>query len=317
MNIVVLDGYTLNPGDLSWESIEKLGHLTIYDRTSDQEIIARAKEADLILTNKTILTAGTLFSLPKLKYIGILSTGYNVVDITAAKDKGIVVCNIPAYSTDSVAQMTFAHLLHITNQVGVYSTECREGKWSNSLDFCYWNNPIMELSGKKFGIIGMGHIGTAVAKIANAFNMEVLACTKKTQDKLPEYVKKTDLDILLSTCDIVSLHCPLTTETRHIINGERLAQMKSSAILINTGRGHLVHEQELADALNQSSIAAYGADVLSIEPAANNNPLLTAKNAYLTPHLAWASTEARKRLMDICCENIKAFLKGSPQNTIQ
>lgn len=317
MNIVVLDGYGLNPGDLTWDPIKALGHLTVYDRTSDQEIIRRAANADIILTNKTILTAGTLQSLPKLKYIGILSTGYNVVDIEAAKGKGIVVCNIPTYSTDSVAQMTFAHLLNITNQVGHYAEENRNGRWNSSLDFCYWDTPIMELAGKKFGIIGLGHIGEAVARIARAFGMDVYAYTSRTADSLPQDIKKVNLEDLFRECDIISLHCPLTTQTRQIINSESLSYMKPSAILINTGRGHLVNEQDLAEALNNGNIAAYGADVLCVEPAIPTNPLLTAKNVYLTPHIAWASTEARKRLMDICTENIKAFINGTPQNVIQ
>lgn len=317
MNIVVLDGYGLNPGDLTWDPIKALGHLTVYDRTSDQEIIRRAANADIILTNKTILTAGTLQSLPKLKYIGILSTGYNVVDIEAAKGKGIVVCNIPTYSTDSVAQMTFAHLLNITNQVGHYAEENRNGRWNSSLDFCYWDTPIMELAGKKFGIIGLGHIGEAVARIARAFGMDVYAYTSRTADSLPQDIKKVNLENLFRECDIISLHCPLTAQTRQIINSESLSYMKPSAILINTGRGHLVNEQDLAEALNNGNIAAYGADVLCVEPAIPTNPLLTAKNVYLTPHIAWASTEARKRLMDICTENIKAFINGTPQNVIQ
>lgn len=317
MNIVVLDGYGLNPGDLTWDPIKALGHLTVYDRTSDQEIIRRAANADIILTNKTILTAGTLQSLPKLKYIGILSTGYNVVDIEAAKGKGIVVCNIPTYSTDSVAQMTFAHLLNITNQVGHYAEENRNGRWNSSLDFCYWDTPIMELAGKKFGIIGLGHIGEAVARIARAFGMDVYAYTSHTADSLPQDIKKVNLEDLFRECDIISLHCPLTAQTRQIINSESLSYMKPSAILINTGRGHLVNEQDLAEALNNGNIAAYGADVLCVEPAIPTNPLLTAKNVYLTPHIAWASTEARKRLMDICTENIKAFINGTPQNVIQ
>ena len=317
MNIVVLDGYGLNPGDLTWDPIKTLGHLTVYDRTSDQEIIRRAANADIILTNKTILTAGTLQSLPKLKYIGILSTGYNVIDIEAAKSKGIVVCNIPTYSTESVAQMTFAHLLNITNQVDHYARENRNGRWNASMDFCYWDSPIMELYGKKFGIIGMGHIGTAVARIARAFGMEVLTVTARKADTLPEGVKKVSLEELLQKCDVVSLHCPLTTESRQIINWERLTQMKSTAILINTGRGHLVNENDLAEALNQGIIAAYGADVLCVEPALPNNPLLTAKNTFLTPHIAWASTEARKRLLEICTDNIKAFLNGTPQNIVE
>ena len=317
MNIVVLDGYGLNPGDLTWDPIKALGQLTVYDRTNDQEIVRRAANADIILTNKTILTAGTLQSLPKLKYIGILSTGYNVVDIEAAKANGIIVCNIPTYSTASVAQMTFAHLLNITNQVGHYAEENRNGRWNSSLDFCYWDSPIMELAGKKFGIIGLGHIGQAVAQIALAFGMEVYAYTSRTSDSLPDGIKKAELEELFRECDIISLHCPLTADSRQIINSESLALMKPTAILINTGRGHLVNEQDLAEALNNGHIAAYGADVLCVEPAIPTNPLLTAKNVYLTPHIAWASTEARKRLMDICTENIKAYINGKPQNVIQ
>lgn len=317
MNIVVLDGYTLNPGDLSWSELEELGQLTVYDRTSQQDIIKRAAEADILLTNKTIITAGTMQCLPKLKYIGVLATGYNLVDTEAARFKGIVVCNIPTYSTASVAQNTFAHLLHITNQVGYYATENRNGRWSQSPDFCYWQSPIMELSGKMFGVIGMGHIGETVTRIAQAFGMQVCAYTSRTEEDLPQGVIKMSLEDLLKQSDVISLHCPLNASTRQLINRERLALMKPSAILLNTGRGNLVNEEHLAEALHQGVISAYGADVLSVEPASPLNPLLSAPNAYITPHIAWASFEARQRLMHICAENIRAFLRGTPQNTVR
>ena len=317
MKILVLDGFALNPGDLSWKGIKELGTLVVYDRTEQARIISRIGDADVVVVNKCPISRETIEACPNLKLICVTATGYNTIDLEAAKEKGIVVCNIPTYSTESVAQMTFAHLLNITNQVDHYARENRNGRWNASMDFCYWDSPIMELYGKKFGIIGMGHIGTAVARIARAFGMEVLTVTARKADTLPEGVKKVSLEELLQKCDVVSLHCPLTTESRQIINWERLTQMKSTAILINTGRGHLVNENDLAEALNQGIIAAYGADVLCVEPALPNNPLLTAKNAFLTPHIAWASTEARKRLLEICTDNIKAFLNGTPQNIVE
>lgn len=316
MKIVVLDGHTLNPGDLSWEELEEMGTLTVYDRTEDKEVIKRAQDAEIILTNKTVIKAEHLCQLPALKYIGVLATGYNVVDIEAAKAHGIIVCNIPAYGTSSVAQMVFAFLLTITNRVEHYTGKNRQGEWCSSTDFCYWDTPLTELSGKRFGIIGLGNIGKTVAKIAIAFDMEVVALTSKTQEHLGEKIKKMELDELLRTCDVISLNCPLTPQTKELINAQSLAIMKKECILINTGRGPLVHEKDLAEALNKGQIYAYGADVLSIEPAQADNPLLTAKNAFLTPHIAWATKEARQRLMTICAENIKAYIRKEPQNVV-
>lgn len=317
MKIKVLDGYTLNPGDLSWEMIEQFGELTVYPRTSPNEILEHAAEADILLTNKVPLTADTIEKLPQLKYIGVLATGYNIVDTEAASRKGIPVCNIPAYSTQSVAQMVFAHILAITNRVEHYTQENRNGKWSNNTDFCYWDTPLNELYGKTMGIVGLGHIGKSVAQIANAFGMNVCAFTSKSaEDCQKMQIAKKELNVLFSESDIITLHCPLTPDTRQIINTESLSVMKHSAILINTGRGPLIDEQAVADALQTGRLAAYGADVLTVEPAEKNNPLLHAPNIYLTPHIAWATKEARTRLMKICTENIAAFLNGQPQNTV-
>lgn len=316
MKITVLDGYGMNPGDLSWEAIEKLGDLTVYDRTAPADVIERAKGSEALLTNKTVLSGETLRKLPGLKYIGVLATGYNVVDIPAARELGITVTNIPAYSTASVAQMVFAHLLAITDRVEHYTEENRGGRWSSSPDFCYWDTPLHELAGKKFGIVGLGNIGMAVARIALAFGMDVLAYTSKDSISLPEGITKTPLDELFATSDVVSLHCPLTESTRHLVNAERLSRMKDTAILINTGRGPLVDEQALADALNTGSILAAGVDVLSCEPPAADNPLLSAKNCFTTPHLGWATKEARERLMEITAANLRAFIEGHTQNNV-
>lgn len=316
MKIVVLDGHTLNPGDLSWREIEVLGTLTVYERTKNKDIIERAQDAEVILTNKTIIKAEHLCQLPALKYIGVLATGYNVVDIEAARERGIIVCNIPAYGTPSVAQMVFAFLLTITNRVEHYTVKNRQGEWCSSTDFCYWDTPLRELTGKRFGIVGLGNIGKAVAKIAIAFGMEVVAVTSKTQEQLGEDIKRIEMNEMLRTCDVISLNCPLTPQTKELINAQALAVMKKECILINTGRGPLVHEKDLAEALNKGQIYAYGADVLSIEPAQADNPLLTAKNVFLTPHIAWATKEARQRLMTICAENIKAYIRKEPQNVV-
>lgn len=316
MKIVVLDGYTLNPGDLSWDCINRLGELTVYPRTAEPEIMSRAADAEILLTNKTPLKADVINNLPKLKYIGVLATGYNVVDIDAARQKGIVVTNIPSYSTDSVAQMVFAHLLAVTNHVERYAEENKAGKWCRQADFSYSDSPLTELAGKKFGIVGLGHIGRAVSRIALAFGMEVYAFTSKTEAECGPDIHKTDMESLFTGCDIISLHCPLTPTTRHLINAERLKKMKPSAILINTGRGPLVDEQAVADALRHGDIAAYCADVMDVEPPTADNPLLTAPNVFLTPHIAWATVEARQRLMSLCEENIIAFLKGEPKNVV-
>ena len=316
MKIVVLDGYGLNPGDLSWDAVSQLGELTVYDRTSSEEVIARSAGAEAILTNKTVITAEIMEALPDLKYIGVLATGYNVVNIDAAHEKGIVVTNIPAYSTPSVAQMVFAHILNIAQQVQHHSEEVRKGRWTNNADFCFWDTPLIELREKKIGLVGLGHTGFNTARIAIGFGMQVTAYTSKSSLQLPPEIKKRTLDELFSECDIVSLHCPLTDETKELVNAERLRLMKPTAILINTGRGPLVNEQDLADALNAGKLYAAGLDVLSSEPPKADNPLLTARNCYITPHIAWASLEARTRLMDILVENIKAFQAGKPVNNV-
>lgn len=316
MRITVLDGYGLNPGDLSWKGFEALGDCTVYNRTTPEQLMERAAGAEILITNKTILTADILKALPDLKYVGILATGYNVVDVKAAKELGIVVTNIPAYSTDSVAQMVFAQILTITQRVEYYTEENRKGRWANSRDFCYWDTPLMELAGKKIGIVGFGHTGQATARIALAFGMKVFAYTSKSAEQLPADITKLSLDELFRTCDVVSLHCPLTDTTKNLVNAERLKQMKSSAILINTGRGPLVNEKDLADALNNGTIYAAGVDVLSCEPPKADNPLLAAKNCYITPHIAWATKEARVRLMDIAVENLRSFLSGTVINNV-
>lgn len=316
MKIVVLDGYTANPGDLSWSVLEGLGECKVYDRTQPEELLERAQGADILLTNKVIINAATMEQLPDLKYIGVLATGYNVVDIAAAHEKGIVVTNIPAYSTHSVAQMAFAHILNIAQHVHHYALEAREGEWTNCPDFSYSNTPLMELNGKKIGIVGLGNTGYATARIALGFGMEVYAYTSKSREQLPDDIGKMELDELFSQCDIVSLHCPLTEGTHHLVNAERLKLMKPTAILINTGRGPLINEQDLADALNNGILFAAGLDVLSQEPPQADNPLLKAKNCYITPHIAWASREARERLMRIAAENVTAFIQGKPINQV-
>lgn len=316
MKIVVLDGYAANPGDLSWEEMMKLGELTVYDRTSPSELMTRAKDAPILLTNKVVLDAETISSLPNLKYIGVLATGYNVVDVNAAAKRGIVVTNIPAYSTESVAQMVFAHILNITQRTGHYAEENRAGRWSANPDFCYWDTPLTELAGKTIGIVGLGNTGSATARIALAFGLKVKAFTSKHQSELPPGIEKSTLDNLFSTSDIVSLHCPLTESTKEMVNNDRLKLMKPSAILINTGRGPLVNEQDLADALNDGTLYAAGVDVLSTEPPHKDNPLLTAKNCFITPHIAWATKEARIRLMNIATENVAAFIAGNPINLV-
>lgn len=316
MKIVALDGYAANPGDLSWDELKALGECTIYERTSPEEVLERAAGAEILLTNKVVLNAETIAALPELKYIGVLATGYNIVDVTAAKERGIIVTNIPAYSTASVAQMVFAHILNIAQQVQHYTDEVRAGRWSNSPDFCFWDTPLIELRGKKIGIIGLGHTGYNTARIAIGFGMEVYAYTSKSPFQLPPEIKKMELDEIFSTCDIVSLHCPLTDATRELVNAGRLKLMKPNAILINTGRGPLINEQDLADALNNGTIFAAGLDVLTQEPPRADNPLLTAKNCYITPHIAWASTAARERLMQIMLENVKAYLSGKPVNNV-
>ncbi len=316
MKIVILDGYAANPGDLDYSLLEQLGEVTVYPRTSDTEKVERSKDADIILLNKVQMDADTLAQLPNLKYIGIQATGYNVVDIQAAKEHGIIVTNIPAYSTDSVAQMTFALILAITNRVEHYSQENRNERWAYNQDFCYWDTPLMELAGKTFGIMGLGNIGMKVATIARNFGMDVCACTSKNSTDLPEWIQKVNKDGLLATSDILSLHCPLADDTYHFINAESIEKMKNSAILINTGRGPLVDEEAVAEALHEGALAAYGADVMTQEPPSKDNPLFGEPNAYLTPHIAWATYEARTRLNKQVAANVKAFIEGRPINVV-
>ena len=316
MKIIVLDGYGLNPGDLTWKGFEELGELTVYDRTSPSELLERAAGAEALVTNKTLITSENMDALPDLKYIGVLATGYNVVDIDAAKARGIVVTNIPAYSTASVAQMVFAHILNITQRVGYYADENKQGRWTKNADFCYWDTHLVELQGKKMGIVGFGNIGQATARIAQAFGMEVCVYSSKPQFALPSGIKKMELDELFGECDVVSLHCPLTPDTKEMVNAERLSKMKPNAILINTGRGPLINEKDLADALNEGKIAAAGLDVLSVEPSVEGNPLLGARNCFITPHIAWATLEARTRLMDIAVQNLKSYQKGQIVNNV-
>ena len=316
MKIVILDGYTANPGDLSWKELEELGTLAVYDRTRPEETVARAADAEIVLTNKVVISREVMAQLPLLKYIGVLATGYNVVDIEAAHERGIIVTNVPAYSTESVAQMVFAHLLTVTNRTEHYAIQNRKGRWTSNSDFCYWDFPHMELAGKTFGIVGLGNIGRRVAEIALAFGMQVKALTSKSANTLPTGIKKADLEELLATSDVISLHCPLTDATRHLINYETLSRMRPSAILINTGRGPLVDDQAIASALASGQLAAFCADVLTKEPPQADNPLLGLPNAFITPHIAWATKEARARLLQVAISNVEAFLNAKPQNVV-
>jgi glycerate dehydrogenase len=316
MNIVILDGFTNNPGDLNWEELDKLGNCKIYDRTPPDQTLERIMDADIVLTNKTNLSKHILDQLPKLKYIGVLATGYNVIDLEATRQKDIVVTNIPAYSTPSVAQMVFAHILNFTQHVCQHSTGVKSGKWAESVDFCYWDFPLYELSGKVLGIIGGGKIGAATARIGKAFGMRVNMYTPRPSDKVKAEFNVVSLDTVISESDYLSLHCPLNDETYHLINAKRIEQMKPGSYLINTGRGDLINEQALADALNSDRIAGAGVDVLSTEPPAKDNPLLTAKNCWITPHIAWATKASRKRLIDIAVDNVKHFIDGNPINRV-
>lgn len=316
MKIVVLDGYTTNPNDLSWKELENIGEVTIYDHTSPSETVQRTEDADIVLTNKVVLDREKIAQLPCLKYIGVLATGYNVVDIEAAHERDIIVTNVPSYSTESVAQMVFAHLLTVTNRTEHYAIQNRNGRWSNNPDFCYWDSPLTEIAGKTFGIVGLGNIGHRVAEIALAFGMKVNVVTSKPAVQLPPGIEKTDFKTLLTTSDVLSLHCPLADKTRHLINVDTLRLMKSTAILINTGRGPLIDDLAVATALQEGRLGAFCADVLTTEPPDINNPLLSAPNAFITPHIAWASTEARNRLLQIAIDNVRAFISGNPQNIV-
>lgn len=314
MKITVLDGFAENPGDLSWEWLGEYGNYTVYDRTPAELIEERVQGCDIVITNKTPLRRDLLKTLDKLKYIGLLSTGYNIVDWDYCKEAGIPVCNIPSYSTAAVAQLTFALILEHTNAVAVHSQSVHSGEWSACKDFCYWKTPLTELQNKTLGIIGFGSIGKAVAKIALAFGMKVVASTNHPAPF--EGVEFADKDSLLAKSDFVSLHCPLTEKTEGMVNAEFLAKMKPSAMLINTSRGQVVNETDLAAALKNRTVAAAGLDVLSLEPPKADNPLFGLKNCYITPHIAWAGYETRVRLMEICKENVKAFALGKPQNIV-
>ncbi len=316
MHIVVLDGHTLNPGDLSWDELQALAPCDIYARTTPAQLQARAKYADLLITNKAPLRREQIVELPKLKYIGVTATGYNIVDVAAAGERGMVVTNVPTYGTRSVAQMTFALLLELTQHVGHHSRRVAEGAWSGSVDWCFWERPLIELEGLTLGLVGFGRIGRAVAELALAFGMKVQVVTRTPPAALLPGVRSSSLDELLRTSDVVSLHCPLTPATEKLVNAERLALMKPTAFLLNTSRGPLIDEVALAEALNGGRLAGAGLDVLSVEPPPASNPLLAAKNCLVTPHLAWATRAARSRLMQVAVENVRAFLAGRPVNVV-
>jgi glycerate dehydrogenase len=316
MKIVILDGYTANPGDLSWAEIEALGPCAIFDRTADADIVSRVADAEIVLTNKTVLSADTIARLPKVKMIGVLATGVNVVDVAAAKARGIPVCNVPAYSTPGVAQAVFALLLELTNRTGHHDRTVHEGRWAACEDFCYWDGDLVELAGLTLGIVGYGQIGAAVARVGRAFGMRVFAHRRSASGSVDGGGDYVDLDRLFQESDVVSLHCPLTPDTKELVNAARLGQMKPTAYLINTARGGLVNEADLAAALNAGQIAGAGLDVLSVEPPPATNPLLMARNCVITPHIAWATRAARRRLVAITAANIAAFLDNAPRNVV-
>lgn len=317
MKIIVLDGYVGNPGDLSWEPLERLGDVTVYPRSKPEEIIERALPADVLLTNKVVFDRTLIEALPNLKCIGVIATGFNIVDLEAANERGIVVTNVPAYSTASVAQVAIAHLLNMTTHAEHYTREARAGVWSQSIDYTYCSAPFIELDGKTMGVVGLGNIGSTVARIAAAFGMKVLAFTSKPQEVLPAYITRAQsLDQVFSESDAVSLHCPLTDGTRGMVDARRLALMKPTAMLINTSRGPLIVEEDLAHALRNGVIAAAAVDVLCQEPPAPDNPLLALDNCYFTPHIGWTSAEARQRLMDVVVDNVKSFMEGHPINVV-
>lgn len=322
MDIVVLDGYTLNPGDISWDGLASLGNLKVYDRTAydisgANLIVERAKDADVVFTNKTPITREILARLPKLKFIGVLATGYNVVDLEAARERGIPVSNIPAYGTDAVAQMTIALLLEMCNHVGIHSESVFKGQWTNNEDFCYWNKSLIELAGKTMGIVGFGQIGQATANIALALGMDILVNSRSKMKELEgERVRFVDLETLFKDSDVISLHCPLTETNKGMINKGSISKMRDGVMIINTARGGLVVDEDLADALNRGKVAGAALDVVSQEPIHADNPLLKAKNCIITPHIAWAPVEARQRLMDIAVDNLRKFLEGNPINVV-
>ena len=323
MKIVILDGYAENPGDLSWEGFEKLGELTVYDRTPREdveEILRRIGDAEIICTNKTLIGREVIERAPKLRYIGVLATGYNVVDVDAAAKRGIPVTNIPSYGTAAVAQHMMALLLEICNRTGHHSQAVHEGRWQRSEDFCFWDYPLMELAGKTMGIIGYGHIGKAAARLAGAFGMKVIACRRPGHSVLENVqddgVSMVTIEELFERADVISVHCPLFPETEGLICRENISKMKDGVIIINTARGPIVQEKDLAEALNSGKVYAAGVDVVSTEPIRDDNPLLTARNCFITPHIAWASRESRQRLMDTAVDNLRAFLAGEPVNVV-
>lgn len=314
--IVVLDGHTLNPGDLSWDALRELGDCEIHDRTPPERVIERAAGKDIVLTNKSLIPSEAIAALPTMKYIGVLATGYNVVDVEAARERGIPVANAAGYSADSVAQMTMALLLELTQNVGLHSAAARSGKWAKSLDFCFWERPMVELVGRTFGVIGYGQIGRATIRLAQAFGMKIIVFTRTPPSDAPKDIRFVSLEDLLRESDVVSLHCPLNDKNLRFINAPRLALMKPTAFLINTSRGPLIHEPALADALNSGTIAGAAVDVLSVEPPSPDNPLFFAQNCIVTPHIAWATHASRSRLMDIAVDNVRAFLADAPTNVV-
>jgi len=316
VKIVVLDGYTENPGDLSWDQLAALGELTVYDRTPAEKITERIGDAEIVLTNKTPISRETLEACPSVKYIGVLATGYNIVDCAAAKEKGVLVTNIPSYGTEAVGQFAIAMLLEICHHIGHHNNAVHEGRWENNDDWCFWDYPLIELSGKTLGIIGFGRIGQVTGRIAKAMGMKVLAYDRFENESGREIAKYTDMDTLLRTSDVIALHCPLFPETEGIINKTTIAKMKDGVIIINNSRGQLIVEQDLADALNSGKVYAAAVDVVSSEPIKGDNPLLHAKNCIITPHISWASKESRQRLMDIAVENLKQYLDGTPVNVV-
>lgn len=317
MKIVVLDGYTLNPGDLSWSGIDKLGDLTVYDRTSSEKVVQRIKDADIVFTNKTQITKEDIEASPNLKYIGVLATGYNIVDIEAARNNNIPVSNIPTYGTNSVAQFTIALLLELCHHIGEHSQAVKRGEWADNPDWSFWNHPLIELDGKTMGIIGFGRIGQKTGRIAQALGMKILAYSNRKRSELEnENCRYVELDELLENSDVISLHCPLLPDTKSIINSETISKMKDGVMILNTSRGELIVEEDLKNALNDGKIASAACDVVSKEPIESDNPLLKAKNVIITPHIAWAPKESRERIMSMAEENLKAYLKGSPINIV-
>lgn len=316
MKIVVLDGYTENPGDLSWDGLKQLGEITVYDRTPQEKVLTRIGDAEIVLVNKVQLTKEILEQAPTIKYVGVLATGYNVVDVEAAKALGIVVTNIPTYGTDTVAQYAIALLLELCHQIGAHSESVKRGDWTNNLDWCYWNSPQMELANKTMGIVGFGRIGQKVGKIAQALGMKVIANDKGIKADTLAGAKMVSLDELYADADVISLHCPLFPDTEGMINQESIAKMKDGVLIINDSRGQLINEADLKAGLNSGKVGGAAVDVVSTEPIQMDNPLLKAKNIIITPHMAWASRESRARLMDIAVENVKKFQQGTPENVV-